>query len=305
MLQEKESQFSPGEACTWPSLGKSWDLTGHCENGPQWTRAPLQWDIAAPPIKSPSLKSVSPHHLDLSWPSDLLWPLEYGGCDGVWFLSLGLKGLGNLLEPWGCHAVRKPKLTGGGEPEKQEACWSGRLGGTSLAVTADGGSEQGRGKATGQLGICQRSQKAAKVKWKVKVAQSCPTLCNPMDYIVHGILQARILEWVAFPFSRGSSQPRDWTQVSCNAGGFFTIWTTRKPKNTGVGSLSLLQWIFPNQELNQGLLQCRQILYQLSYQESGSPQMRRNGLGANGEKVNVVWTEDPISQNTASRQSLL
>ena len=46
-------------------------------------------------------------------------------------------------------------------------------------------------------------------KVKVKVAQSCLTLCNPMDYIVNGILQARILEWVAFPFSRGSSQPRD------------------------------------------------------------------------------------------------
>ena len=44
---------------------------------------------------------------------------------------------------------------------------------------------------------------------KVKVAQSCPTLCDPMDCTVHGILQARILEWVAFPFSRGSSQPRD------------------------------------------------------------------------------------------------
>ena len=43
----------------------------------------------------------------------------------------------------------------------------------------------------------------------VKVTQSCPTLCNPMDYIVHGILQARILEWVAIPFSSGSSQPRD------------------------------------------------------------------------------------------------
>ena len=44
---------------------------------------------------------------------------------------------------------------------------------------------------------------------KVKVARSCTTLCDPMDYTVHGILQARILEWVAFPFSRGSSQPRD------------------------------------------------------------------------------------------------
>ena len=57
---------------------------------------------------------------------------------------------------------------------------------------------------------------------KVKVAQLCPTLFNPIDYIVHGILQARILEWVAFPFSRGSSQPRDQTQVSHIAGGFFT-----------------------------------------------------------------------------------
>ena len=44
---------------------------------------------------------------------------------------------------------------------------------------------------------------------EVKVAQSCLTLCDPMDHTVHGILQARILEWVAIPFSRGSSQPRD------------------------------------------------------------------------------------------------
>ena len=55
----------------------------------------------------------------------------------------------------------------------------------------------------------------------VKVAQSCPALCDSMDYIVHGILQARILERVAVPFSRGSSQPRDRTLVSRTAGGFF------------------------------------------------------------------------------------
>ena len=54
---------------------------------------------------------------------------------------------------------------------------------------------------------------------KVKVAQSCPTLCDPMDYTLHGILQARILEWVAVPFSRESSQPRDRTQVSRIASG--------------------------------------------------------------------------------------
>ena len=49
-------------------------------------------------------------------------------------------------------------------------------------------------------------------KMREKIAQSCPTLCDPMDYTVHGIFQARILEWIAFPFSRGSSQPRDRTQ---------------------------------------------------------------------------------------------
>ena len=69
--------------------------------------------------------------------------------------------------------------------------------------------------------------------WKVKVLvdQSCLILCNPMDCSpsgssVHGILQARILKWVAIPFSRGSSQPRDWTQVSCIAGRFSTVWTS-------------------------------------------------------------------------------
>ena len=53
---------------------------------------------------------------------------------------------------------------------------------------------------------------------EVKVTQSCLTVCNPMDYEVHGILQAKILEWIAFPFSRRSSQPRDQTQVSHTAG---------------------------------------------------------------------------------------
>ena len=57
--------------------------------------------------------------------------------------------------------------------------------------------------------------------------QSCLTLCDPMDYSppgssVHGILQARLLEWVAIPFSKGSSQPRDQTWVTCIAGRFFT-----------------------------------------------------------------------------------
>ena len=69
----------------------------------------------------------------------------------------------------------------------------------------------------------------SQLKWsKVKLAQLCPILCDPMDYIVLGILQARILEWVAFPFFRGSSQPRDRTQVSHTAGRSFTSWATKE-----------------------------------------------------------------------------
>ena len=64
------------------------------------------------------------------------------------------------------------------------------------------------------------------------VAQSYPAVCNPMDYSpsgasVHRISQVRMLEWVAIPFSRGSSQPRDRTRVSCIAGRFFIFWATR------------------------------------------------------------------------------
>ena len=67
-----------------------------------------------------------------------------------------------------------------------------------------------------------------KVKSESEVAQLCPTLCDPMDYIVHGILQARILEWVAFPFFQGMVPTRDQTQVSDIAGGFFTSLAIRE-----------------------------------------------------------------------------
>ena len=76
---------------------------------------------------------------------------------------------------------------------------------------------------------------------KVKVAQSCPTLCDPMDSTVHGILQARILQWVAFPFSR--DLPNPWIEPMSS-----TLWADSspaepqgKPKNTRMGGLSLLQ----------------------------------------------------------------
>ena len=86
-----------------------------------------------------------------------------------------------------------------------------------------------------------------------------------------GILQARLLEWMATPSFRASSRPRDGTQVFRIAGKFFSLHSEPpgKPQNTGVGSLSLLQGFFLSQEWNQGLLPCRWIPSQLSHQ--GSP----------------------------------
>ena len=71
------------------------------------------------------------------------------------------------------------------------------------------------------------------------VAQLCPTLCNPTDWLsgssVHEILQVRILERVTIPFSRGFSRSRDWTQVFCIAGRFFTIWATKEAPTMAIG----------------------------------------------------------------------
>ena len=75
-----------------------------------------------------------------------------------------------------------------------------------------------------------------KYSWQVKVkfTQLCPTLCNPVDYTVYGIL-----EWVAFPFSKESSQPRDGTHFSCIAGRFFTNWATSIYRSTVFNSSNL------------------------------------------------------------------
>ena len=155
--------------------------------------------------------------------------------------------------------------------------------------------------------VLYRWWKLKDCKVKVKLARLCLTVCNPMDCIVYGILQASLLEWVAFPFSRGSSQTRDWTQVSRIAGRFFTSWATRESesevaqlcptlcdpmdcslpgssvhgifqaKSTGVDCHFRLQGIFPTQGWNPGLPHCRQTLYRLSHQGSpshkGSPRI--------------------------------
>ena len=103
---------------------------------------------------------------------------------------------------------------------------------------------------------------------KVKVTHSSPTLCNPMDYTVHGILQARILEWEAFPFSRCLPNPEIEPRSLALQADSLPAEPQGKPKNTRMDSLSLLQWIFPTQGSNQGLHHCRRILHQLSYQEA-------------------------------------
>ena len=107
-------------------------------------------------------------------------------------------------------------------------------------------------------------------KWsEVKVTQSFPSLCDTMGYTVHGILQARILEWVAFPYSRDLPNPgieprlNPILQVDS-----LPVEPQEMPKNTGVGSLSFLQGIFLTQESNRGLLHCKWILNQLSYEKT-------------------------------------
>ena len=83
---------------------------------------------------------------------------------------------------------------------------------------------------------------AQMVKSEVKVVKLCPIICDPMDYTDHGILQAGILERVAVPFSRGSSQPRNQTGVSCMAREFFTNWAIREATQSAcnAGDLGLI-----------------------------------------------------------------
>ena len=103
------------------------------------------------------------------------------------------------------------------------------------------------------------------IEWKLL---SCVQLCNPMDYTLHGILQARILEWVAFPSPGDLPNPRIEPQSPTLQADSLPAEPPGKPKSTRVGSLSLLWRIFLTHELNWGLLHCRQILYQMSYQGS-------------------------------------
>ena len=108
---------------------------------------------------------------------------------------------------------------------------------------------------------------------KVKVAQSCLTLCNPMDYRLpsspaHGDFPSKNTGIGCHALLQGIFPSQESNSGLPHCCGFFTIWATRKPMNTGVGGLSLLHGIFLTQESNWGLLHCRWILHQLSYQGS-------------------------------------
>ena len=105
----------------------------------------------------------------------------------------------------------------------------------------------GQNTGVGSLSLLQRifptqgsnpglPRKSSVLKSESEVAQSCPTLCEPIDYSlpgssVHGISQAIVLEWIAISFSRGSSQPRARTVVSCFVDGSVTVWATKERRS--------------------------------------------------------------------------
>ena len=113
-----------------------------------------------------------------------------------------------------------------------------------------------------------------------------------------GILQARILDWVAMASSRGSSQ--GWDPGLLNCRWIFYCMS----QHTGVGSLSLLQGLFPTQELNWGLVHCRQILYQLSYCISSVNCIRNNLLPVIAESTKV-WMDAPALETNLGRIKII
>ena len=141
----------------------------------------------------------------------------------------------------------------------------------------------------------------------MKVAQSHPTLCNPMDYVVPGILQARILEWVAFPSPGDLPKPGTEPRSPALRADSLPAEPQGKPKNIGVGSLSLLQGTFLTQGSNPGILHCRWILYQLSYQGSprGFHKRQQNSVQQTQAPLGWFTWSSVVSSAVAFQLSLL
>ena len=134
------------------------------------------------------------------------------------------------------------------------------------------------------------------------VAQLCLTLCDHVDCTlpgssVHGIFQARILEWVALPSPGDLRNPGQNPKSPTLQVDSLPSEPSGKPKNTGVDNLSLLQGIFLAQELNWGLLHCRRILYQLSYQ--GSPNLSLTSPKVINDTISALEAQQTSLTNLA------
>ena len=152
------------------------------------------------------------------------------------------------------------------------------------------------------------ASKESACKSGVKVGQSCPTLCDPMDWTVHGILQARILKQVAFPFSRGSSQPRDWIHIALKADSLpaepqgkprILEWVTypfssgsSRPRNwTGVTYIA--GGFFTNWAIRETLMQDTQVQSPRSTQVKEDPLEKEMATHSSILAWRTLWTEEP------------
>ena len=132
----------------------------------------------------------------------------------------------------------------------------------------------------------------------MKAAQLLLTLFDPMDYIAHEILQARILEWIAIPFSRAGDLPNPGIEPRSPALQVDSLLAEPpgKPKNTGVGSLFLLQCIFPTEESKRGLLHCMWILYQHCRRPGFNPWFGKIPEEGNGNLLQYSCLGNPMDR---------
>ena len=144
----------------------------------------------------------------------------------------------------------------------------------------------------------------------VKVAQSCPTLCDPMDYTVRGMLQVRILEWVAFPFSRESSQPKDRTQVSRIEGRLITSWATREAHIDQEATVRIghgtMDWFEIGKGEGQGciLSPCLFNFYAEYIMRNAALEEAQTGIKIAGRNINNLRYADDTTHITESKEEL-
>ena len=138
-----------------------------------------------------------------------------------------------------------------------------------------------------QMQYCNKFNK----DFKVKVAQSCLTLYDPTPFTIQSMEFSRPEYWNGYPFSSPGGLPNPGIEPRSPTleADSLSAESQGKPKNTGVGRLSLIQGIFPIQESNRGLLHCRQVLYQLSYQGSlkENTQKKRALTLASGRQIQI------------------